>query len=103
MSTLHLLILCGTLLLLAALAAGVAIRLVAPTSRKDKSFQRVSVETGTTVVLHTRDQHALRGTVTESGAEVELEDAALVADGQVHAVGGRVRVASSDIAWSQVL
>lgn len=97
MTTAELVIICVTVLALAAIvvfAAGWAPR---PRGQRES----VNVGIGAGVVLHLADGVSLRGVVVEPGWL--LRDAEILVGGQGQPVGGQVRVDPGHVAWWQEL
>jgi hypothetical protein len=101
MTTAQLIIVCGTVLVLAFIVA--AVRL-APLMLADAARTRGAAD-GESVVVHTLDQRSIRGTVVadEDATVVALADAAYLQDGKTQPVGGVVRVPLSNLAFTQAL
>jgi hypothetical protein len=94
MTTLQLLILCATVL---------AVVLVLAAVMHGGGGASVEFPNGTTIVVHTRDQRSLRGTVVRAPGHLALEDAVYLQGGTEQPVGGTVRIPAANVAWVQEL
>jgi hypothetical protein len=99
MTTAELIIICVTVLALAAIVAFVAGW--APHPRR--APEAVDAEPGAGVVLHLGDGVSLRGEVVAAAGEWVLRDAEILVGGQAQPVGGQVRVDPGHVAWWQEL
>jgi hypothetical protein len=102
-TTLQLLIICGTVLLLAVLAA--AAFAARPESAEDTEPPDAPAwpPAGATVVVHTVDERSVRGIVVEGAGHVALQGAQYLDNGAAQPMGGIVAVPLGNVGLVQVL
>lgn len=103
MTTLQLLIVCLTVLALAAMLLSLLEARLTSAPAAPSSEPALDLPLETDVVLHLRAGTSLRGRVIAAGTDIRLADVRALDGGHEIPAGGTARVRAAEVRWSQVL